>query len=107
MSFKMMFFISLAIIIVTNFFWLYSFINRSVTYDHLQQETTHLKENINLMKGLMVDFSRSIDKEKIVTVLTKEYSNQIIKEEDEVLFVDNIGLKFENNKLTSIIFMNE
>jgi len=107
MNFKMMFFISLAIIVVTNFIWLYIFINRSVTYDHSQQEITHLKEDLNLMRSLIIDFNGYNDKETVVATLKNKYSNRIIKEEDGALFVDDIGLRFENNRLSGIIFMNE
>ena len=55
----------------------------------------------------MVDFNDSNDKGKIVAILKNKYSNRIIKEENGVLFVDNIGLRFKNNKLSKIVFMNE
>ena len=107
MNFKMIFFISLAIIVITNFLWLYVFINRSVTYDHLQQETKHLKEDINLMRALMIDFNGITDKERILEILKNKHSNRIIKEEDGALFVDNVGFRFEDNKLAEIVFMND
>lgn len=107
MNFKIISFILLAVTIVTNFIWLYIFIDQSVSYDHLQQETAYLKEDLNLMRNLMVDLNGSIEMGKIRAILKNKYSNRIIKEEDGYLFVDDIGLRFENNKLTRIVFMNE
>lgn len=102
-----MLFIALGIIVVTNLLWLYIFIDQSVTYDYTQQETKHLKEDINLMRTLIIDFDGSNDKEKIIAMLKKKHSDLFKIEEDGTVFVENIGLRFKNNKLAEIVFMNE
>ena len=107
MNSKTLSFIFLAIIISTNLFWLYIFVDQSVSYDHLQREITYLREDRDLMRNLMMDFNGSISMVEVRTILKNNYSNQIIKEENGSLFVDDIGFKFKNNKLTGIVFMNE
>ena len=107
MSFKTAFFIALIGLIITNLIWLYVFINQSVTYDHTSEEYKHRAEDLKLMSELLTDFANHTQKEKIVSILKEKYSHHVIKEEDGILFVDNIGLKFDGNKLTRIVFMNE
>lgn len=54
----------------------------------------------------MTDFCKHENKEEILKILRDKYSDHIIKEEG-ILFVDRIGLKFEGDKLSKIVFMNE
>jgi hypothetical protein len=107
MSFKKAFFIALFFLLVTNLGWLYVFINQAVTYDHTREEYKHLIKDIKLMKKLMTDFGKHENKEQMVKILKDRYSDYIIKEEEGILFVDRIGLKFDGNNLTEIVFMNE
>jgi len=107
MDFKKAFFILLIILIATNLFWLYESIDQSVTYDYTMQGHKYLKEDIGLMRILMTDFCKHENKEKILKILKDKYSDHIIKEEGGILFVDRIGLKFEGNKVSKIVFMNE
>lgn len=107
MNFKKTFFIALIILIVTNLGWLFVFINQSVTYDYTLEENKHLIKDIKLMRELMADFSKHESKEEIMKVIKDKYSGHIIKEEEGILFIDRIGLKFEGTKLAKIVFMNE
>lgn len=107
MNFKVMFFIALGIIVITNLLWLYIFIDQSVTYDYTLQTTKGLRKDINLMRTLVIDFDGTNDKERIIEILKKKHSDLLKIEEDGTLFVENIGLRFENNKLAEIVFMND
>ena len=107
MNSKKMLFVAVVIVIITNVFWAYIYFDRALTNDYMQQEMNHLKEDINLMRNLIIDLSCLNDKNKIISLLKSKYSKCIIKEEDGALFVDRIGLKFINNKLSSIVLMNE
>jgi len=107
MNFKKAFFIVLIILIATNLFWLYESIDQSVTHDYTMQGYKYLKEDINLMRELMTDFSEHESKDRMVKIVKDKYSGHIVKEEEGILFIDRIGLKFEGNKLAKIAFMNE
>ena len=107
MNFKTAFFIALIFLLVSNVGWLATFIDQMITYDHTSQEYKYQRENLFLVKKLLLDFSKNITKEEILTILENTYSKHLIKAEDGLLFVDGVGLKFEENKLTEITYMNE
>jgi len=107
MNFKTAFFITLATLLITNFIWLYIFVDRSVTYDYIRQEISYLKKDLGLIRNLMTDLKGTDDEEQIIKVLEKKYSDHVIKKDDGYLFVDDVGLKFESGKLAEIVFMNE
>ncbi len=107
MGFKKAFIITLAILLATNLVWVYLSVNQAITYDYTMQGYKYLKEDIKLMRELMADFSEHESKEEMMKIIKDKYSGHIIKEEEGILFIDRIGLKFEGNKLARIVFMNE
>jgi hypothetical protein len=107
MSFKPAFFIALILLLVTNLVWLYIFVNQSVSYDYTREEYKHRINEAKLMRELMLDFSKDKNKKEIMKIIKLKYSSHILKEENGIFFIDSIGLKFDEDKLTKIIFMNE
>ena len=107
MSFKSAFFIVLILLLVTNLGWFYIFVNQSVSYDYTREECKHRINEAKLIRKLMLDFSQDKNEKEIMKIIKLKYSNHILKEENGVFFIDSIGLKFDEGKLTKIIFMNE
>ncbi len=106
MNFKIAFFIILISLLVTNVFWVYLFVDQSISYDYNEQEIKYLKKSVELIKTLLFDSIVVNKRRQIIKIVKTKYPNHILKEEEDIFYIDNIGLKFDGDKLVEIVVMN-
>lgn len=107
MNYKLGFFVLLAIVVLTNLFWLVQLLDRSIAADHAQQEHRYQSKDLDLLRQLTIDLAACSDKAAFSKLLKSKYANRIVKEEDGLLFVDGVGFGFEGERLSQIRFMSE
>jgi hypothetical protein len=81
--------------VINNLFWVFGAFDESVTIDHLTQESIYKEKDVNLLKKLAMDLSvATLEKEKVEMIVMEKYSEHLIKRQDNILFIDGVGLKF-------------
>jgi hypothetical protein len=40
-------------------------------------------------------------------LLKQKYGSSIVKEEQDTLFVDNVGLRFKDDRLSEVVFLSD
>ena len=107
MRFKIPFFVALFILIGVLAVSSYAFINQSISYDYCHQELIYQGETLKLTQKMLLDFGKANNRQRIYEMLKAKYSDHIIKEEGDILFIDDVGFKFKTNTLIDVVFMNE
>lgn len=82
-------------------------LNQSLTVDGFESELQMQTKRVELLRSLCLDLRCQRDRKEISTMVRSKYSNNIIKDENDILFVDDIGLKFTNDTLFSLILLGE
>jgi hypothetical protein len=96
--------ILLILLIITNLVWLFIIIDQSVTLDYIREENKHLSKRVELIKNLANDLKSKETKSEIIMIIEEKYKNHLIKEdEDAVLFIDDVGITFENNHFNNFV----
>lgn len=100
----------LVVIILLGFIILtliYQIIDKSVTIDHLVSDNKYQHSERVLLKNIATDLHNKNDKREIEEFLRVKYKTHMIKyESDSMLFIDEIGLEFKDNKFLKYVLMN-
>jgi len=98
--------------VVSNGAWVYLVLDRAVSLDYARQEQKYLKESLALLKRISIDLlamksAGGPSRAEALLWFQEKYRGHVVKEEDGVLFIDEIGLRFADGKLAEIVFLNE
>lgn len=87
----------------------YVVIDSSVSLDHARSQQREVSKERSALRQLTLDLSTDMNKSEIRALLASKYKgSHIVKEEDaNTIFVDGVGLRFQGDDLTDIVFMSE
>jgi hypothetical protein len=97
----------IALLSVACLYLFYKVIDRSVSVDHLSTSVKHHKQTVQLLTELAVDLNQECRQPNPEQWFEQHYkAKHLISREDGMLFIDNVGLKFEGGKLRKISLMD-
>ncbi len=100
---KILFFTSLVLLVVTNLFWLYKSIDIGITQTYQGDSTEKQEEVIGILSELIIEGAKKYSQEDILFLLRQKYPDGfIVMEENKVIYY-GIHFEFENDSLVSII----
>ena len=86
----------------------YSVVDQSVALDHARAAQRSLEEDRAVLRKLTLDLAKAAKRDEVEAVLATEYAQgHIVKREADTIFVDGVGLRFRDDELVGIVFMNE
>lgn len=99
----------LIVSVALNLILFYKMFDQSITLDYCQVENRYLGNSLDLLVDLANNLKSLEEKNEIIKKINSEFGNKyIIKaDEDRVLYVDNIGIKFVNGKFSKYVLLND
>ena len=82
-------------------------IDSGITTSYQQDEIERLQKRSRLIALLMVDLGGVTEEVAVKKLIKQQYASRILKEEEDILFVDDVGLRFVDGKIFEIVFYDE
>lgn len=87
---------------------LYHVIDQAVTIHYMKIGYEDQEKTLNLLSKLTVDLNQVSHRSEILSLIKKKYPGYMITEEDNgVIYIGEVGLKFDGDKFIGIVFMNK
>jgi hypothetical protein len=87
---------------------LYRVMDLSVSLDHAWAEHRQVMADRQLLRALLEDLSKGQHHATTKPLIVGKYStSHVVKEENGVLWVDGVGLRFAEEKLTGVMLLND
>lgn len=99
---KAAFFISVAFLIATNAFWLYSAIDSGVTYTYQQVSLDEKTKAVERLGALVVKGGQQYTKKDLLHILRQLNKDAFIVEEENLIEVEGIKFLFVNGRLAEV-----
>lgn len=99
---KWSFFITLALLVATNIFWLYSAIDAGVTYTYQQVSLDDKSKAVKILGELIVKGGQKYTKKDILHILRQANKEAFIVEQENLINVEGVQFIFKNGKLSEI-----
>lgn len=100
-------FYSATILSLLCIFLFYRHIDQSVTLDHQTQQNINSTKNIELLKKMLEVKMIGMKKEEVTQFIQSDLTkDHLVKYEADSISIDNIVLKFKDQKLISIEYIN-
>jgi hypothetical protein len=90
-------------LVVSNAFWLYDSINRSVTVDHQGTELARQRARADLLTGLVVDYPRETDAAGAYAVLKARFPDAVVKLRGDTVEFGEMSFEHGNGKLQRVV----
>ena len=103
---KASFFFCLAVLIVSNLFWLYVVFDSGVTQTYQQVTIDDQNEIINALGDLIVEGEKEYNKKDILYLLRKTKPDALIVEEENKIYYEKVQFIFENDRLIEVSNIN-
>ena len=86
---------------------LYMLVDQSITVSHQRDSLRHHEQTRLLLAQISVDIAAHGEHKDLEHWLAERYkTSRIVKREDGALFIDAVGLRFRDGKLSEIVFMD-
>ena len=99
---KWAFFVTLAILIATNSFWVYSAVDAGVTYTYQQVSLDDKSRAVKMLGELIVKGAHKYTKKDILHILRQSNKDAFIVEEENLIDVEGVKFIFTNGKLSDV-----
>jgi hypothetical protein len=99
---KVAFFISSALLLATNAFWLYSAIDAGVTYTYQQVSLEEKSKAVEKLGALVVKGGQQYTKKDLLHILRQLNRDAFIVEEEDLIDVEGVKFIFVNGKLAEV-----
>ena len=87
----------------------YAAIDQSVSLDHARAAQATIRSERSILRELVLDMSKGVRREDIGTLLQMKYAKtHVVKgEAKDTVSVDTVILRFSDEKLNDVLFMND
>jgi hypothetical protein len=93
---------ALALLVVSNLFWVYVFIDQAVSYSYLQESMADKENSISVMGELLVEAGKDYGQKDVLHLLRLKYPDDFIVEEGDKIIMGNVFFLFKNDKLAAV-----
>lgn len=90
-------------LVLSNAFWLYDSVNRSVTVDHQATEIIRQRARVNLLTKLVVEYPRETDAGEAYAFLQARFPDAVVKLNSDSVEFGEMRFEHENGKLQRIV----
>jgi uncharacterized protein YpuA (DUF1002 family) len=85
----------------------YAVLDQSVTLDHARVERASVQRQRDLLSKLTLDVAKGTSRGEVEALIAAKYAKgYIVKRDGDIIFVDEVGLRFRGDELVEILFMN-
>lgn len=95
------------IFMVVNACWVVLFVDQSLFLDDTKTELKHQQDDLNLLREIMIETKGFTTKEQFLDLFERKYSGSFKLEGENLIYVDEIGLKFDEDRFVDVVFMNK
>ena len=99
---KVAFFATLAIAILSNGYLFYLLFDSAISYHYLNDSYNHETRRFNTLGRLIVAGSADYSKADFLHLLRQSNKDAFIVEEDDQIFIDAVQFGFENDRLANV-----
>lgn len=90
-------------LVLSNAFWLYDSINRSVAVDHQATELVRQRARVNLLTQLLLEYPREADASQAYAVLKARFPDAVVKLEGDTVEFGEMRFEHGNGKLQRVV----
>jgi hypothetical protein len=90
-------------LVVSNAFWLYDSIDRSVRVDHQATELVRQRARADLLTGLIVDYPRETDAGGAYAVLKARFPGEVVKLRGDTVELGDMSFEHGNGRLQRVV----
>ena len=106
-NFRMLACLSVALAILC-LYLAYHVVDQSVSLEHARASQRSLQEERDLLRKLTFDSLKAVKRVELESLLAARYSqSHVVRRESDVIFVDEVGLRFRGDELVEIVFMSD
>ena len=95
----------LILLLITNVLWLKGALNAGVVSTHQKESFDNQTENVRALKVLLTEYSKGVGKKEILNFGNQSFPEGSILHKGDNIYIHNIKLTFENDKLVSIDYL--
>ena len=99
---KVPFFATLALLLATNIFWVYTVIDAGISYTYQQDSFERKSKSVEMLGALIVKGGQQYTKKDILHILRQENKKAFIVEEENQIDVEGVKFIFVNGKLSEV-----
>ena len=99
---KVGFFSTIFVCVLTNIYWVYSLIDIGISYGYLQDSYDERSRNVSDLGKLIVDNSTQYSKQDILHLLRQSKPDAFIIDEGDTIVFEGIHFNFSEGKLAEV-----
>jgi len=99
---KLSFFFTLVLLLVSNLFWFYSALDAGVTYTYQQVSLDDKTKAVKILGELIVKGGNKYTKKDILHLLRQAYKDALIVEEENSININGVHFIFKDGNLSEI-----
>jgi len=85
----------------------YANLDQAVSLDHARAEQRSLEQDRAVLQKLTLDLAKETRRPDVKALFAAKYAAHIVKEEGDTMFVDGVGLRFRDDQLVAVVFLDE
>jgi len=96
-----------AVLVATNLYSAYRTLDTGVTVTYLEASWESQQEDKRLLGEIAVELARVRSEGEIEAVVRQAFGTRVIDREGDTLYVGDVGLRFKESRLASVVFMDD
>ena len=96
-TWKISFWISLTLLIVSNLFWVYQVIDTAVGHGYYQVSCEDYKENSDILEAILISFVNKNDLTTFLKELEIEFETINKSDNENYIIIGSLGIQFRDN----------
>ena|SRR5689334_8555067 len=97
----------IVVLLIGNLYFIYWLLDRAAFEDDLKSQLDYVNKRSELLRTVSMDIACPRTKDEISSLLKSKYSGHLIKPEDGILWLEEVGFAFKNDTLSNIVFNGE
>ena len=99
--------VALVVSLIANIYVIYVSVSTAVTLDHITNEEELQKYNARLAREVATKIIGKLEKNEIDQIVRASFKSCVIKWDANILYIDEVGLRFADGKLVQMVSLNE
>ena len=102
MSYKKAFFIALALLLISNVYWVYVFIDSAISYSYLKDSYNWESRTNSILGEIITNEGSEYSQQDVLHLLRQAYPEGFIVEEGNTIYMDGVKFEFSDNRLSNV-----
>jgi len=100
-------FLALGALVLGNLFFAYRALDSGVTITYYQVEIDNQRKAKQLLARIAVILAEGRYERDLTQAVERAVPGHVVDREGDTFFVDEVGLRFEQGRLTEVVFLND